>query len=551
MKRNMHMINRILFLNPPDPSLIENNTSAGYAYYEPPLGLLYVYSFMKNRGDLEVKFVDLNIEMKFMSKMNIVDTLKTHINAFRPDLIAISTLYYSSIHVFHLLAEHIKNINSNILVVFGGHYPSHLTDKCLSDSNIDYAILSEGELGFSDLIDALNGQKILKEVEGVAFRNGEDIIKNHRRTFWEGFANVKRLPWEDTHFHYYFREGRNVLYRIKKKNEIRLATVTATRGCPNACEFCSSSSFWKRRWRKRNISNVIDEIRYLKDTYDVNTVVFNDENISINKSWLIEFLNELKKLNITWISGGGLSIRTINDDNVIHMMYESGIGLFNLAIESGSNDTLKRVKKPLTIEETDNTIKLIRKYGDAVAIGFIIVGFPFEDLASVKQTIAYADSLDLDWKCFYCFQPFPGSDLYTYSKERRLIEDFDTHYGENYFAPEMLHIDYTSDELNKLNYMANLESNFVKNRNLKTSTEKSLQQAERDFNYVLEMVPNHVFALLGLSEIMRLRKIQNKRIEYLKLAKKAVINNKGFDWQYYLKQFKYDIDLMLSNAYVQ
>ena len=60
------------------------------------------------------------------------------------------------------------------------------------------------------------------------------------------------------------------------------------------------------------------------------------------------------------------------------MMYESGIGLFNLAIESGSNDTLKRVKKPLTIEETDNTIKLIRKYGDAVAIGFFIVGFPLK-----------------------------------------------------------------------------------------------------------------------------------------------------------------------------
>lgn len=547
----MVKIRKILFLNPPDPSLIENNTSAGYAYYEPPLGLLYVYSFMKNRDDLEVKFVDLNIEMKFISKMNIVDTLKTHINDFRPDLIAISTLYYSSIHVFHLLAKHIKNINSNILVVFGGHYPTHLTDKCLSDSNIDYAILSEGELGFSDLIDALNGQKILKDVEGVAFKNGEDIIKNPRLTFWEGFANVKRLPWEDTHFHYYFREGRNVLYRIKKKEEIRLATVTATRGCPNTCTFCSSSSFWKRRWRKRNISNVIDEIRYLKDSYHINTVVFNDENISINKSWLIEFLKELKKLNITWISGGGLSIRTINDDNVIQTMYESGIGLFNLAIESGSNNTLKRVKKPLTIEETDNTIKLIRKHGNAVAIGFFIVGFPFEDLASVKQTIDYADSLDLDWKCFYCFQPFPGSDLYTYSKERRLIEDFDIHYGENYFSPDMKHIDYTSVELNRLNYKANIKSNFVDNRNLKIGTNHSLQQAERDFRYVLDMAPNHVFALLGLSEVMRLQKRNDQRIEYLKLAKDAMKENNGTDWAYYLKQFEYDIDVMLSGSYAQ
>ena len=63
------------------------------------------------------------------------------------------------------------------------------------------------------------------------------------------------------------------------------------------------------------------------------------------------------------------------------------------------------------------------------------------------------------------------------------------------------------------------------------------------------MVPNHVFALLGLSEVMRLRKIKSKRIEYLTLAKEAATGDKGLDWQYYLKQFQCNIDLMLKEAY--
>ena len=74
----------------------------------------------------------------------------------------------------------------------------------------------------------------------------------------------------------------------------------------------------------------------------------------------------------------------------------------------------------------------------------------------------------------------------------------------------MKHIDYTSVELNRLNYMANIKSNFIDNRNLKIGTNHSLQQAERDFiDMYLDMAPNHVFALLGLSEVMRLRKIKS------------------------------------------
>ena len=537
----MYQICKILFINPPDPSLLKNGPSVGYSYFEPPLGLLYVYDFIKKRGDLDGKFLDLNIEMEFLSKMTIDDILKIHIKDFRPDLIAIATLYYSGIPVFHTLAKIIKQIDEKIPVVFGGHYPHHLTDRCLSDDNVDYAVLSEGELGLSDLIDALNGKKEVRDVEGIAFKKDGIIVKNPRRTFWKGFSDIPRLPWEDTPFQYYFKEGRNLLYRLKPKVDFKIAAITASRGCPNKCTFCTSPTFWNQRWRKRKVSHIVNEINYLKDNYGVNTIVFNDENIGVNKKWFIELLDELKKLNITWISSGGFAVRTINDENVIQKMYESGICFFNLGIESGSNDTLRRMKKPLTVEESQNTIQLIRKYGNAFICAFVIIGFPFEDLAMVKRTLKFAESLDTDWQNFHCFRPLPGSELFDYCGEKQLIEEFEPNYGELYFAPEFEHIDYTSDQLTRLSYLANLKNNFVQNRNLLLKTEQSLAQAERDFLYVLEMVPRHVFACLGLAEIMGLRNQIDSRKEYILGAKRALEEDE-FDWQYYLNELNIDIE---------
>jgi len=533
------MIKNILLLNPPDPSIVENFSKTNYSYFEPPLGLLYIYSFIKNnRKDFDVRIVDLNIELGFKGKVDVDQALNMAITDFSPDLIGISAIFYSGISIYHLIVHKIKQLSPSSIVVLGGHYPTHLTEMALEDKSVDYAVLSEGELGLCNLIDSINENKNMDEVEGIAFKNNSKIVKNIRQTFWKEFSDFPMLEWKDLPMKYYFSSGRNFLTRVKDKNELKLAAITATRGCPNECTFCSSKSFWKRNWRKRKISNIIKEINFLIDCYDVNTIVFNDENIGVNRNWFFDLLCEIEELKITWISGGGLSIRTLMDEELIKKMYKSGIGLFNIAIESSSDETLSKIKKPSSIKEIETVINYIRANGNGVIIGFFITGFPFESLNDIQRTYSFAESLDLDWKSFYCFQPFPGSELYDYCINNRIIDSFDVNYAESYFAPQMKYIDYTSNELNNLNYIANLRCNFVNNRNLIIKSTASLQQAERDFRYVLDIAPKHVFALLGLAEIMRLRNNQIKTFDYIHSAKKALNEDMNCDWQYYLSIFK-------------
>jgi len=541
----MENIKKVLFLNPPDTTLVENVNNPGYAYFEPPIGLLYVYSYLKNQNKYETHFVDLNIEMKFISKKKLEDTLDDLINLYKPDLVAISALYYIGRDIFHAIAKKIKEINPNIKVVFGGHYPTHITNLALEDKNVDYAIISEGELGLSDLIEGLNTSAGIENVEGIAFRKDGKIIKNGRNNFWQGFKDSKRLPWEDVHMEYYFKEGRTFLSRVYKKEEIKLGAMTATRGCPNQCTFCSSSRFFKRRWRYREVASVIEEAKFLKDNYGVNTIIFNDENMTVYKEWFLELLDELKKLNIKWLAGAGLSARTINDEEIIKKMYESGVAAFEIAVESGSDEILKKMKKPLTISEVENVVRLIRKHGDGFIAGFFIVGFPFETKKQVIETLDFMGKLKLDWSALYCLQPFPGTELYDYCIDNKLMAEYnvrDCREWEVHSAIEIKYPDYTKEELNKLNYLYNIKYNFLKNRNLMIGTEDRLTQAERDFNYVLGVVPNHFFANFCLAEIAGKRGDVGQRSEYLKKAKEILETDKSFDWSYYIFELGVDVN---------
>ena len=498
-------IKNILFLNPPDPNLLSDNMR-GYAYFEPPLGLLYVYAYMRENSGLVCHFLDLNIEMKFMQPGIDTETvLMEKIRQFAPDMICMAALYYSGIKVFNLIAGIVKKIDNRIIMVVGGHYPTHMSSECLANPDVNYAVLSEGELGTFDLVKAINDGTPPDENEGIAFMRNGELVRNDRKTFWKGFGEHKRLPWEDTCLDYYFREGRNVLERIRPRDKFRIAAITASRGCPNNCTFCASPKFWKRRWRKRNVANIIEEIKYLIDLQGINTVVFNDENIAANRKWFLELLDSLIPLKITWISSGGLSVRSMNDDEVLQKMVDSGIGLFNLAIESGNDKTLARINKPLVIEETIKVVEKIRGYPGSYAIGFFIVGFPFDSWKDVEKTIDFAASLDLDWKSIYCFQSFPGCELDEYCLANGLIGTFNPDYGEVYFASDLRYNGYTGKELNAYSYEANLILNFINNRNLQLGTQSSLEQAERDFKYVSNMSTNHVFCFNGLAEIAKKR----------------------------------------------
>lgn len=142
---------------------------------EAPLGLMYLITYLKQQygkkiaGKIAKSFVDFDS----------FDELRLLIDGFQPDLIGIRCLTINQ-RFFHQTVEMIRNWGIAVPIIAGGPYATSSYDTLLQDSNIDAAVIGEGEITFAKLVEKImeNGgelpeERILKGIQGIAF-----IIKN-------------------------------------------------------------------------------------------------------------------------------------------------------------------------------------------------------------------------------------------------------------------------------------------------------------------------------------------------------------------------------------
>jgi radical SAM superfamily enzyme YgiQ (UPF0313 family) len=101
-------------------------------------------------------------------------------------------------------------------------------------------------------------------------------------------------------------------------------------------------------------------------------------------------------------------------------MRESGCYRILLSIESGTKESLKKMKKPINLDRAKQIVNYCKKIGIEVASHFVI-GFPWESKESIQETVRYAESLDLDYTIFPIARPQPKTELYKICKEQGLF----------------------------------------------------------------------------------------------------------------------------------
>ena len=94
------------------------------------------------------------------------------------------------------MAKLIKDYDKDLPVVVGGPHISAVPELVMTDNNIDYGILGEGELAFYELINAINNERVLRDVACVTYReNG--VIKVNSPQFY--FENLDEMPFPAWH----------------------------------------------------------------------------------------------------------------------------------------------------------------------------------------------------------------------------------------------------------------------------------------------------------------------------------------------------------------
>ena len=161
---------RILLI---DGSLFFSSQSKNILYdmVEEPLGLMYLLSYLNKRFGSGVNGKIIKSRIDFDS----FDELKTIITDFKPDLIGLRTLSYFK-DLFHQMIFLIRQWGVDVPIISGGPYATSDYSLMLRDSNIDLAVLGEGEITLGNLVEEMkkNNKKLppeeaLHNIPGLAF----------------------------------------------------------------------------------------------------------------------------------------------------------------------------------------------------------------------------------------------------------------------------------------------------------------------------------------------------------------------------------------------
>jgi len=404
-----------------------------------PLGLAYIAGYLEENG-YEVEILDalaLGIDniLRDEEKTRVglsEDEIRAHISQKRPDIVGISSMFTAYARDAHDIARIAKGVNPNIFVVFGGAHASANPEMVLRDKNVDIVVVGEGEITFLELVKGVEKGGEVNRILGTVARFGDGIHRNERRPYVE---NLDMLPFPARHLlpmDIYIRRAKSP-YLMRTP----LAQLITSRGCPQNCIFCSIHSVWGHKWRARSVRGVVDEIEFLVRKYGVREISFLDDSIAASKRRMEGICDEIirRGLNIRWTVPNGIAHWTL-DKALVKKMKKSGCYRLTFGIESGNIDTRKFIRKTHSLSQATEIIKYSNEIGLWTACTFII-GFPFESIESINDTIKYAIESDTDFALFYLVLPFPGTELYDIYKQEGLLDLNGTLYSQNPTAEEL------------------------------------------------------------------------------------------------------------------
>lgn len=376
-----------------------------------PYGLCMIAASLKDSYD--VSLIDANF-------YNLdIDSFTKRVEEYNPHIVGISVLTSEYAGAGHFAAKLIKEIDQNITVILGGVYPTTQWAD-IDDRNIDYIFVGEGELAFKEFVDMMN-KKRTSFSSATIFENKHnmsiikaDIINNLDDLPFPAYDIVNYADYTNTSP----RES------VDEPREYPYGRIMTSRGCPINCVFCQVHLIMGNRFRKRSPENIAQEIEFLKDKYGIRYLIFDDDNLFLDKKRAIDIFNIMieRQYNLKWhpIATAVYAL----DEEVLNIARESGLQYVDLAIESGVERVLKDIiNKPVNLQHAKKVVRICRDLGINTAVNFVI-GFPGETWDEIRRTLVFAEEIDADYCKIFIANPLPGTRLYDLANETgSLIHD--------------------------------------------------------------------------------------------------------------------------------
>lgn len=399
----------------------------------PSIAYAYISSYLRKRGYKSVIIVDaikegLNITWPLEDRAGyscqglpfeeVISKIPSD-----SDVIGFSAMFSGEWPVLRTLITCARKYFPKALFVAGGEHITALTEYSLRDCPaLDVCVRGEGENTFYELLEAYS------QTGSFAHINGTGYLDSDGKYHQNGDApprilNINDMPWPywpEGYLEAFWKEGKS--YGIATQRDM---PFIVSRGCPYQCTFCSNSQMWTNRYVLRDVGNVIEEIKYYIERYNITSVQIYDLTAIVKKSWITEFCHRLIKeeIKIYWSMPSGTRSEAL-DAETLELLKKTGCSYIAYAPESGSAKILRIIKKQIKLARLTKSVLEARRKGLTVRTN-LIIGFPGETWGDIFQTLIYGLKMSIrgvDEVPVFIFSSYPGSEIFSSLMKEGRIE---------------------------------------------------------------------------------------------------------------------------------
>ena len=328
----------------------------------PGLGLLMLASTIREtRPELadRIRYFD----EEDLGEEGCVASVRQWVSGGNPGIVMLTT--YTLTHHRQLsFAEEVRG--PGIVVIAGGpHVTAHP-----ETSNADIVVRGEGVSAMRALFFDDHASEVPASA-GICFSK---TLEDGSRV-WELSPPSRKLrpeQWPNPSFAYDIIP-KSVRHRASSKRDmdgLEPMTIILSKGCPEACHFCSSGA-QNGKWRTRSISRFRDDLAFLLAHHDLEALEFHDDDFLAHPE-IDSLLDVVGGLGIPWNCYGRVDHFAENGLLLAEKLRKHGCRRMFLGLESMDDSKLELFNKRANSWMNRNAVMCCAAQGLEVAAGWII-----------------------------------------------------------------------------------------------------------------------------------------------------------------------------------
>lgn len=309
-----------------------------------------------------------------------------------------------------------KSIRLDIPVVFGGWHPTLLPDQTLAEPYVDVVVRGQGEITFCELVHAFQKKTSLKHIAGISWKT--DVIRTHNPD--RPVQQLEELPspaFDLVDFKAY-----------EKVEGVRKMAYATSVGCPYACNYCTDTVFYKRRFNALPAERVVKELTSLVRHHQIREIALLDSNFPVDLRRAIAIARGIVESGVKfrWTFQASTDFICRMSEDELRLLGKSGVTHMGFGTESTSESVLKLMnKRHQRVDEMYETARRAAIGGIKVTFN-LIFGYPGETEKDRQLTLRTMSEIGRRYPNTRfspnIFTPYPGIPIWPQLREMGVKE---------------------------------------------------------------------------------------------------------------------------------